>query len=133
MTEYIYRATVFCDDETIGGQMAAIIDPLPDGDQTFSKAAKFYPAGTTFSGSGVIKTPNQAHSARGVAPLFTATGYALLMEFAGPGPYTELNARGVDDATIAAFRPHFKITAGPRDEYTETLSEAATRHGYVMP
>ena len=133
MTEYIYRATVFCDDETIGGQMAAIIDPLPDGALTFSKAAKAYPAGTTFSGTGAIKTPSQPHVMRGVSPVFTAGGHAMLAEFNSAGPYPLLNAAGVSDAVIAAFKPHFRIASGLRTEYTETLAEAAVRNGWVMP
>jgi hypothetical protein len=133
MTDYIYRATVFCDDETIGGQMAAIIDPLPDGALTFTKAAKAYPAGTTFSGSGIIKTPSQPHVMRGVSPVMTANGHAMLAEFNSAGPYPLLNAAGVSDAVIAAFKPHFRIASGLRTEYTETLQEAAARNGMVMP
>jgi len=136
MSEYLYECHVICPVEhaAIGNALAAAIDPDAEGHLTFTpeKALKCYPAGTTFSGSGLGKTASNPVSAYAAFPLLKATGYARVTEFMSAGPYPLLNDLGISNAQIAAGKSALTITAGPRGQIG-TGPQFVAAQGYVMP
>lgn len=136
MSEYLYECHVICpvENAVIGNALAGAIDPDSGGALTFTdaKAIKCYPAGTTFSGSGLGKVPSQPASAYAAFPLLKPTGYARVTEFMSAGPYPLLNALGISNAQIAAGKAALTITAGPRGEIG-TGPQFIAGNGYVMP
>ena len=142
MTEYIYAANVVCLESclAIGNALAAAIDPDTGGAETFDKGLRCYPPGTTFSGVGPLRTASNPTAARASFPLLTAGGYAKVVEFAGPGPYTELNAIGVTDEMIALAKaippgesaPAIRLEVGPRAEIEPHGIAYVQSLGYVV-
>lgn len=142
MTAYIYAANVACLESclAIGNALAAAIDPDTGGNQTFTKGLKCYPAGTTFTGVGPLRTASNPVAARASFPLLTADGYAKVAEFAGPGPYTALNAIGVTDEMIALAKaippgesvPAIRLEVGPRAEIEPRGIAYVQSLGYVV-
>lgn len=136
MSEYLYECHVICpvENAVIGNALAGAIDPDSGGALTFTdaKAIKCYPAGTTFSGSGLGKVASQPVAAYAAFPLLKATGYARVTEFMSAGPYPLLNALGITDAQIAAGKAALTITAGERGQIG-TGQQFVVAQGYVMP
>ena len=119
MSNYIYAANVICraGSVAIGNALAAAIDPDTGGAETFTKGLPCYQEGTTFSGIGPARRASTDPSHYASFPLLTASGYALMSEFAGTGPYLLLNAIGIDNATIAVAKNVIVLECGPRVEY----------------
>ena len=141
-TAYIYAANVVCLEShiAIGNALAAAIDPDTGGAQTFDKGLRCYPAGTTFTGIGPSRVASASSTARASFPLLTADGYAKVAEFAGPGPYTALNAVGVTDEMIAMAKaippgesvPAIRLEVGPRAEIEPRGIAYVQSLGYVV-
>ena len=142
MTIYIYAANVVCLESclAVGNALAAAIDPDTGGAETFTKGARCYPVGTTFSGVGPTRTASNPPAARASFPLLTADGYAKVVEFAGPGPYTALNALGITDEMIAMAKaippgesaPAIRLEVGPRETIEPHGIEFVQSLGYVV-
>lgn len=134
MTDYIYAANVVCLESAlaIGNALAAAIDPDTGGSETFTKGLKCYPAGTTFSGVGPTRTASNPPAARASFPLLKATGYAMVAEFNGDGPYPQLNALGFSDQVIAAAKDVITLEVGPRETIEPHGIEFIQSLGYVV-
>lgn len=142
MSAYIYACNAVCLESglAIGNALAAAIDPDTGGNQTFTKGLKCYPAGTTFTGVGPLRTASNPVAARASFPLLTAEGYAKVLEFSGPGPYTALNAIGVTDEMIAMAKaippgesaPAIRLEVGPRAEIEPRGIAYVQSLGYVV-
>jgi len=142
VTAYLFAANVVCLEAclAIGNALAAAIDPDTGGAQTFDKGLRCYPAGTTFTGIGPSRVASASPTARASFPLLTADGYAKVAEFAGPGPYTALNAIGITDEMIAAAKaippgesaPAIRLEVGPRAEIEPHGIAYVQSLGYVV-
>lgn len=142
MTTYLFAANIVCLESclAIGNALAAAIDPDTGGAQTFDKGIRCYQAGTTFTGIGPSRVASASPTARASFPLLTADGYAKVAEFAGPGPYTALNAIGITDEMIAAAKaippgeiaPAIRIEVGPRETIEPHGIEFVQSLGYVV-
>lgn len=142
MTAFIYACNAVCLEShlAVGNALAAAIDPDTGGNQTFTKGLKCYPAGTAFTGFGPLRVASNPVAARASFPLLTADGYAKVAEFAGPGPYTALNAIGITDEMIAMAKaippgesaPAIRIEVGPLAEIEPRGIEFVQSLGYVM-
>lgn len=137
MTDYTYACNVICPVEhaALGNALAAGIDPGNGGNKTFTagRGLACYPAGTTFTGTGLGKTASNPVSAYAAFPLLTALGYSRVAEFMSAGPYPLLNGLGFSDAQIAAGKAALIIEAGPRAQYESGGRAFAQSRGYVVP
>lgn len=134
MSEYIYACNAVCLESglAIGNALAAAIDQDTGWNQTFTKGLKCYPAGTTFSGIGPLRTASNPVAARASFPLLKATGYALVSEFNGAGPYPLLNGLGFSDQVIAAAKDVITLEVGPRETIEPHGIEFVQSLGYVV-
>lgn len=134
MTAYIYACNAVCNESgiAIGNALAAAIDPDTGGNQTFTKGLKCYPAGTTFSGVGPLRTASNPPAARASFPLLTARGYALVSEFNTAGPWPNLNVLGFTDEQVAAAKGVITLEVGPRNEIEDNGVSFVKSLGYVV-
>lgn len=134
MTAYLYAANVVCLESgiAIGNALAAAIDPDTGGAQTFNKAIRCYPTGTTFTGTGPNRVPSNPVAARASFPLLTDSGYSMVVEFNGAGPWPQLNAIGFNDAQIAAAKTVITLECGPRAAIEHHGVEYVQSLGYVV-
>ena len=134
MTAYIYAANVVCLESclAVGNALAAAIDPDTGGAETFTKGARCYPVGTTFTGIGPSRVASNSPAARATFPLLTANGYALVSEFMTAGPWPLLNALGFSDAQIAGAKAVITLEVGPRETIEPHGIEFVQSLGYVV-
>lgn len=134
MSEYIYACNAVCLESglAIGNALAAAIDPDTGGNHTFTKGLKCYPAGTTFNGIGPLRTASNPVAARASFPLLKSTGYAMVAEFNGDGPYPMLNGIGFSDQVIASAKDVITLEVGPRETIEPHGIEFVQSLGYVV-
>jgi len=119
MTAYTKAYNVVTDNRDIGNALAGLLDSV-GGSMTFSDGHGIpcYPQGTTFTAAPAF-VPSAAAVRWASFPIVTVETAAVIEEFRGDGPYPLLNARGVTDAQIAAFKPHLQIEGGDRAQYEQ--------------
>lgn len=134
VTEYIYATNVVClaSHKSLGNALAAAIDPGTGGTQTFDKGLPCYSAGTTFSGVGPQRQASAQPAAYASFPLLKATGYAMVAEFNGDGPYPLMNGLGFSDQVIAAAKDVITLEVGPRAEIEPRGIAYVQSLGYVV-
>lgn len=117
-----YWMNVIATNKAVGNSMATAIGSEPDDNKTFDKGTPLRLIGGQNTVAWCADT------------CMTATGFALVSEFLGDGPYPLLNARGKTDQQIQAAKPYLIIEVGPRSECQGRWAAFASEHGYeVVP
>lgn len=137
MSEHIYWITAVATDVAAGNQLAGLIGPEPGDATAFNRGTPCYPGGTTFDVVGVPPferfVGNRPIAAYYVGVAAKKSAYEIAAEYAGPGPYTRLNALGINNELVAWYKERVHIQTGPRETTEPNWYTFIQSLGYVLP
>ena len=137
MSAYGKWCNCIAKNKTRGNQLGGIISTEPGDATAFDRSLPLYAAGTTFQKVGSV--PLESWQASGpvvawfLASPMTDPVAALAAEFLSEGPYPNLNARGVGNATIAIFQEDIIAEVGDRQTIEPHWKQFILDAGYTFP
>lgn len=139
---YEYYLHVIATDGAAGNQLAALVGPEPGDATAFDRGVPLYAPGTTFEHSDNPLESAIARDALGnnVVPAARYVGvscvqaiHGLASEFAGSGPYPQLNDMGLSEEHIAALRQFVTVLTGTRETTEPQWQQFISDQGWITP